>query len=230
MSARATVYAIALSVTTATTGGPLVAINEAYASVPEYRAIVGKSDTADDLLIGRHLLTCSRLFDRETGQFYSKDAEPVARIFVPKWGDVLDLDYEGLCPGIADITDLSIKVDTDGDDSFADETAWALTDYDLYPLNANKGPEPRPWDRIKPRGSKRFVPDNKVQITAIFGWPAVPGAVRDDVIELCGIWRSENPRATGRMGELDQVVATSPVALSLVKRIKVAYTTTKVTF
>lgn len=207
-----------------------MAINEAYGTAQGYRARVGKSDTGDDLLIGRHLLTCSRLFDRETGQFFSKDAEPVARIFVPKWGDVLDLDYEGLCPGIADITDLEIKVDTDGDGSFADETAWAITDYDLYPLNADKGPEPKPWDRIKPLGSKRFIPGNKVQITAIFGWPAVPAAVEEDIYELCGIWRSENPRATGRMNELDQVVATSPVALSLVKRIKVAYTSSKVTF
>lgn len=205
-----------------------MAINEAYATAQEYRAVTGKTDTADDMLIGRHLLTCSRLFDRETGLFFSRDEEPVARIFVPKWGDMLDLDYEGMCPGIADVTDLEIKVDTDGDDSFADETAWALTDYDLYPLNADKGPEPRPWDRIKPRGSKRFVPGNKVQVTAIFGWPAVPGAVRDDVIELCGIWRSENPRATGRMNELDQIVATSPMAMSMVRRIRDAYVSMKV--
>lgn len=206
-----------------------MAISDAYATPQQYRAVTGKTDAADDVLISLHLVTCSRLFDRETGQFFGKDAEAVPRIFVAKYSDVLDLTYSGGCPGIADITDLEIKVDTDGDDSFADETAWSLTDYDLFPLQADKGPEPRPWDRIKPRASKSFIPGNKVQVTAIFGWPAVPSAVRDDVIELCGIWRSENPRATGRMGELDEIVTTSPMALSLMKRIRDAYQS-KVTF
>lgn len=201
-----------------------MAISDAYATPQEYRAITGNTDTSDDPLIQRHLVTCSRLFDRETGQFFGRDATAVSRIFNARWSDRLDLTYEGGCPGIATIDSPNvpiIKVDTDADGSFADETAWSGTDYRLEPLQAAQGPEARPWTVIRAIGSKRF--SGLVQVTAVFGWPSVPSAVRDDVIELCGIWRSENPRATGRMDELDQVVTTSPMALSLVKRIRDAY-------
>lgn len=198
-------------------------ISDAYATPQEYRAIAGKRGTEDELLLAKHLVTCSRLVDRETGQFFGKDEEAVARIFVARDSRCLDLDYSGFCPGIADITDLEIKVDTDGDGSFADEVAWSLGDYNLYPLQADQGPEPRPWDRIVAIGNKSFIPGKKVQVTAIFGWPAVPNAVRDEVIELCRIWRLEGPRATGRMDELDSIVSASPLANSLLRRVVNAY-------
>lgn len=211
-----------------------MAINDAYATPAEYRVSVDKLDAADDPLIATHLLACSRLFERETGQFFTRDDEPVARLFRAKWSDRLDLDYEGNCPGIADIAGDNapvIKVDTDGDGSFADETAWSASDYQLEPLQAMTGAEQRPYSRICiPRGgSRRFITGNLVEVTAVWGWPSVPAAVKADIIELCGIWRGENPRATGRMGELDQVVATSPMAMSLVRRIRDAYSA-KVTF
>ena len=210
----------------------MAAINQAYATVQEYKAVVGNSDSAADILIARHLLTCSRLFDREVGQWFGKSDAPVSRIFKAKWTDRLDLDVdEDGCPGIADMTGFAIKVDTDDDGSFADESAWSAGDFELLPRNAQLGPESRPYTRIETSrsSSKRFVPGNRVQVTAIWGWPAVPDAVRDEIIELCGIWRTENPRATGRMNELDAVVSASPMAMSLLKRVREAYSS-KVTF
>lgn len=207
-------------------------VTDAYASVEEYRASIKKSDNARDLVIARHLATISRFIDRETGQYFNKNAAATTRIFKAKYWDCLDLWIEGLCPGIADVGGLAIKVDTDGDGSFADETAWSAGDYELLPRNAADGPEPQPWDRIEiPRwSSKRFQAGYLVEVTAIFGWPSVPTAIKDLTIELCGIWRGENPRATGRMNELDQVVTTSVMAMSLVKRIKEAYASARVTF
>ena len=197
----------------------------AYATAQEYRANTGKSDGGDDPLISRHLETVSRLIDSLTGQYFGRDEEAVARVFKAKWSDRLDLTYEGNCPGIADITDLAIKVDTDDDGDFADETAWSAGDYELLPRQALQGSEPKPYTRIETprRSSKRFSPGALVEVTAIFGWPAVPEGIWAETIELCGIWRGENPRATGRMAELDEVVSTSPMAMSLVKRIREAY-------
>lgn len=202
-----------------------MAISDLYATVAEYRASIRKNDSADDPTLAAHLNACSRVFERETGQFFTKDAAAVVRLFRPKYSDMLFLDYEGNCPGIASTAGLEIKVDTDGDASFADETAWASTDYELLPRQAALGPEAKPYDRIKTltSGSNSFIPGGLVQVTAIFGWPSVPAAVKADVIELCGIWRGENPRATGRMNELDEVLASSPMAMSLVKRFRDAY-------
>lgn len=208
-------------------------ITDAYGTPQGYRAVTGKTDTADDALIDRHLVAASRVFERETGQFFGRDAEAVARIFVARDSRCLDLTYEGNCPGIATNESPSvpvIKVDSDGDGSFSDESAWSAGDYELWPLQAAQGPEPRPWDRIViPRWSNKSFPvGNRVQVTAVFGWPAVPAAVESDIYEIVGIWRGENPRATGTMNELDTVIAASPMAMSLVKRWRDAYVSTRV--
>lgn len=208
-----------------------MAITDAYVTGQEYRAVAEHSTTPDpglDLLIQPHLIACTRLFERETGQFFGRDDAPVARVFRAKWSDRLELTYEGNCPGIATIDSPNvplIKVDTDGDGSFADETAWSVGDYELQPLQAAQGPEPQPWTSICiPRwSSKHFVPGNLVQVTAIFGWPAVPEAVKADIIELCRLWRRESPGATGRINELDQLVTESPLVRGLVYRMRDAY-------
>lgn len=229
----ATVYICVAAHTSAENNGPpdadfweLAAQSSAgdpYASVTEYRSVIGKTDDADDTTILRHLKAVTRLFERETGLWFGKDSAPTTRLFRAKYSDILDLDYEAPCPGLASTSGLVIKVDTDGDESFADETAWDAADYTLEPLNAASGPEPQPWNTIRATGSKRFSPGSLVQVTGIFGWPSVPEGVWAWVIEMTGIWRSDNPRATGRLNELDAVVASSPVALSAVKRMKDAY-------
>lgn len=200
-------------------------VGSAYASVEEYRSVIEKTDDADDTVIERHLKAVSRFIDRKTGQFFSKDASAVARVFVAKYSDYLDLDYEGDCPGLASTSGLEIKVDTDDDSSFADETAWSTSDYDLLPRQADQGPEAKPWNRIEVRrsSSQYFVPGNKVQVTGIFGWPSVPEAIWSATIELAALWRRESPGSTGTMMELDQTVNMSPVARGLVNRLLEAY-------
>jgi len=201
-----------------------MAITDAYATLDEYKAQYHEGPDADNV-IKRQLLTVSRLFERETGQFFTKDASVVNRVFKARYSDLLDLTYEGNCPGIASTSGLVIKVDTDNDGSFSDETAWASTDYELLPRGALQGSEQKPYTEIAVPswGTQSFSIGSLVQVTAIFGWPSVPQAVKDDVIELTAIWRGESPRATGRMNELDQIVSQSPMAMSLVSRIRDAY-------
>jgi hypothetical protein len=208
-----------------------MAINSAYATATEYKTTFGKTDTADDAIILTHLTAVSRFYEREAGQFFNLDASAVARVFRAKYPDVLWLNEDGFCPGVGELTGFEIKVDTDNDGSFADETAWASTDYELHPLNAADGPEARPWHliRVPNWSTKSFQPGSLVQVTARYGWPAVPEAVKANVIELTGIWRSESPRGTGRLAELDEIVQTSPMAMSLVKKIRNDYAA-KVTF
>lgn len=197
-----------------------MAISDAYVSVPEYRGAIGNEDPAGDLVLAWHLEACTRLYERETGQFFGRDAAAVTRVYEGNGTSCLKVD------NIADTTGMTVKIDFDRDGSFADEDALAATDYEVMPLNAARGPEPKPWYEVHLTrwGTYLTWPAGyRVQVSAIWGWPAVPKAVKADVIELCAIWRKESPRATGRMNELEQVVSSSPMAMSLVKRFRNAY-------
>lgn len=202
-------------------------VNWPYASVNEYRAVAGNSDDGADILIAAHLQSASDLYNKRVGQWFYKTDAVTARTFKAKYSDRLDLDYAGDCPGIATATGLLIKVDTDADESFSDETAWLATDYRLWPLNAQAAgvqiQEPYRRIEVKPSGAQRFIPGGLVEVTAVFGWPEIPQTVKDDVLEICRIWRRESPAATGRITELESFVTESPMVMSLLKRGQEAY-------
>jgi len=69
------------------------------------------------------------------------------------------------------------------------DTVWASTDFQLLPYNAAAGPEPEPWTALRAVGTKTFpwllntwlTRLDRVQITAKWGWPAVPA----DVTQAC---------------------------------------------
>lgn len=199
-----------------------MAISDAYANVEDYRAIKGLKGSERDEEIKDGLLAWSRWIDRDLSRpaGFNRDAAVVARYFYGRDKAYLDVDE------IAATTGLLIKIDEDQDGSFADETALVATDYELWPLNAGVGPEPAPWRRIvlpswSTKGS--FPSGSKVEVTAIWGWPAVPPMIRELVVELEAIWLVQSQRATQRMNEMDQVVGMSPLGQSLVNRAREAY-------
>lgn len=206
-------------------GAVSIAINDSYATAAQYRSFVDKSDTSDDANILTQLTAVSRFFERQVGQFFNQDAAVVVREFFGEGQPYLRLNQE-LSPGIASKTGLIIRIDEDDDGDFADETALVNSDLNFLPLNADKEPEAQPWREVwlTSRSALSAFPRNrKVQITAIWGWPSVPGPVTQDTIRLTAIWRGEHPSATARFNELDQVVTESPLAMALVKRFQAAY-------
>lgn len=198
-----------------------MAIDDAYATVPQYRAYVQMEDSSRDLIIADDLLMASRYIEERCKQFFNQDATVVNRVFRARYSDILYLDYEGNCPGIATTSGLVIKVDTDDDGSFSDETAWATTDYDLEPLQAAQGPLARPYTeiRVKRGGSNVFVPGYLVQVTAIWGWPAVPKIVKDVTMEWCAIWRGESIRTTARVNEMEGIETVSPYHIGQMNKL-----------
>lgn len=207
-----------------------MAITDPLATVDEYIAL--REFSGDTTVLQRQLEACSRLFEKEARQFFTKDAAVIDRVWVAKWPDYLDVwgTRDG-CPGIATASGLVIKEDTDDDGSFSDETAWASTDYELLPRHSLMGTEQRPYDciSIPTWSTKSFRPGGRYQVTAVYGWPSVPAGVKEDVIELCSIWRLTSQRATSRVNDLNEVVSMSPLAASLVSRIRDTYRQ-KVTF
>ena len=199
-------------------GGEFVSIESAYATSSQYRAVTGKTDIGQDADILTDLKAISRYLDSKMGRFFTKDAEDVARIYVaPENTFALWVDDLPAVP-------TTVKVDDNGDGVF--ETTLAAADYELLPLNADKGPEPRPYTRIQltPWGSySTFIPGARIEVTAQFGWPAVPLAIQQATIHLTAILRLESPRATRRISELGEAIDTSPDAQRIIRQLTDQY-------
>ncbi|MGE0057007.1 MAG: hypothetical protein AB7P33_09840 [Dehalococcoidia bacterium] len=196
-----------------------MAITDPLASVDDYIGVRG--DVQDKNVLLRQLRACSRLYEKETKQFYTKDAAAVARVWVAKYVDYLDLwgTRDG-CPGLATSSGLIIKEDSANDGTYA--TTWSNSDVEMLPRGANLGTEPKPWDRlsIPPWSTRSFTPGRRYQVTGVYGYPEVPAGAIEDVIELCAIWRTDSPLSLGNAQDLDTTVNTSPLMMSLVRRLR----------
>jgi len=171
------------------------------------------------------LAAVSRLMDRECGRHFTKDAAVVARLYDGNGCAVLRVD------DIAATAGLIVKVDLNGDYDFADadETLTINTHYWLAPANADKEAEAEPWTRLE------IVPDNAVisiwpaqqravQVTAAFGWPTVPGGIREATIMVAREIRDlEQAGMTLDLQNMDQVQQLAPQAFSMIQRIKAQY-------
>lgn len=215
-----------------------MAVTDAYAIATQYRNRLKKTDAADDSDILEDLKAVSRFIDFKCRRYFTKDDAVVARIYYPQgyFGGDPEAENPWLftkgsrelrVDDIADRTGLVIKIDEDRDGSFADETALATTDYELWPLNADKGPEPKPWKRIAlPAWSTRsgWPNSSPVEVTAKFGWPAIPNAIMNATIHLTGILRLESPRSTQRIPEgMDSAFAESSEAQDIIGELVKAY-------
>jgi len=190
----------------------VAAVTDAYATAEEYRARVDQSDaTGDDVLLSQ-LSAVTQYLKNRLGRFFTRDAAVVVRTF----------DGNGqrrlYVPDIATATGLIVKVDLDGDFDFdgADETLTIGTHFWVGPANADKGPE------VWPFGYLEIIPGNgrlevwpararAVQVTASFGWPAVPGAIKEATISVTRQLRDmQEAGATLTLQSIETAVNVSP--------------------
>lgn len=204
---------------------------DAYATPSQYRDRVNRSDDGHDAEIAENLAAVSRYLDRKLRRFFTRDAVAVAHTFYPGTFWRGDAEAENPWKGtprarwldvddIASTAGLTIKVDEARVGNFTAALTLAATDYQLYPLNADKGAEPVPWTRVLlPSWSSLmgWPPGSPVEITAVWGWPAVPQAVREATVQITGWWRLDTPRATSRIQEgLEGAIETSREAQRII--------------
>ena len=89
---------------------------------------------------------------------------------------------------IANNTGLIVKVDLDADFAY-EQTLTLGTHFWLGPANADQGPEAWPWEFLDIVPTNTVIsswPDQvrAVEITALFGWPAVPALLTDLTISI----------------------------------------------
>lgn len=195
-----------------------MAIGDAYATAQLYRDVIDKTDTSEDAEILVDLQAVSRYLDRELGRHFTKDVGDIARDFRSSINTNILL--------IDDLSAAPTSVLVDDADSGTPALVYAVTDYQLQPVNAPTGPEPAPYTRIAvPSWSAQshWIGNRTVRITGRWGWPAVPKAIERGTIHLTAILRLETPRAQATISELGQVVQSSPQARGIVNQLVQQY-------
>lgn len=158
-----------------------MAITNGLATLNEFKAVLGidQDDTTDDDELEDCIETASRDVEAYCGRGrkFWQDSTVVDRKYFPTNSHCLYVD------DISTTTGLIVKVDQDDDGTF--ETTLTIdTDFQVHPVNAAAEFPVRPWTRIvlldgTLAGWNRLSSGRPyVQVTAKFGWSAVPEAVK----------------------------------------------------
>lgn len=154
-----------------------MALTNAYCTIAQLRTHFGDSGSSLNLeLLERAINATSRAIDKFCGRRFWIDSAVAVRVYRPELDDLAWVD------DIATTTGLIVKTDSTGDGTYA--TTWASTDYELQPLNADSNGQAYAWTRIAAVDRYLFPTSGKVaplQVTAKFGWSAVP----DEVEQAC---------------------------------------------
>ncbi len=157
-----------------------------YCTTAQVQAVLGLGTSDDTTLIENAVNAASRQIDAETGWRFWQDATVKDRLFYPdnaRFLYVCDDDADGA--GISTTSGLIVKLDTADDRSFV-STLTINTDFTLRPANAGARVPVWPYTDVILTGqsfwfNRSWYNRPTVQITAKWGWPAVP----DDIAEAC---------------------------------------------
>ena len=173
-----------------------------YASIDEAKAYLPgeQQRSSNDDNIAMSLATASRMIDRYCGRVFYRDDSATARTYRPLHSGAVIVDDFWTTTGLV------IKTDEDDDGTF--ETTWSASDYELWPANggAGLGLSGVPYYEIRavddiwfPMGQQR----RSVQVTAQWGWEAVPDAVTLACLNLTGTLRKLRDVPLGLAGFQD---------------------------
>jgi hypothetical protein len=158
------------------------ALGQNYCTVEELKSRLGISDSTDDFELGLAAAGASRAIDEITGRYFWRGTG--TRTYIPESISRQSLD------DLVSVT--SLAVDRDGDGVF--EETWAQgTDYALEvapgKYNAAAKGELWPYTAAVVITGGRLFPYvwmwshlDRIQVTGVFGWPAVPLNVKNAAI------------------------------------------------
>ena len=143
-----------------------------YIELGELKSMLRISDSVDDALLSGHIEAASRTIDDICHRSFDLDATATARVFYPDSQLVVRTDDIGSLDGFV------LKIDENATATFN----LTITDATAEPLNALAKGTPITklvaYETYFPRDIRPTV-----QVTARWGWPAVPEPVRS----ACGI-------------------------------------------
>lgn len=163
-------------------------LTNAYLTLPEFKQLASITTVTGDADCERAIEAASRTIDGICGRRFYSDAAATARTYHAEayWSVLVD-DFHTT-------TDLVVKTDTGDDGTF--ETTWASTDYELLPRNGiMNGVEGWPYTTVRAVEGRTFPCGKRasVQVTAKWGWAAVPPAVEQAcVIAALDFWKAKD--------------------------------------
>jgi hypothetical protein len=175
-----------------------MAIVNGYCSLAEVKASARITDSVDDTLLELAVESASRLVDSYT-QRYFYNAGTATRLFSPQDSYITEID---------DLITLTTLQTSDGDDF---GTTWAAKDYQLEPLNGVvDGLTGHPATRIRAVDDFLFNyldGEATVRIAGVWGWSAVPTAIKQaTVIQAARIFkRNDSPTGIVGFGEMGAI-------------------------
>lgn len=181
-----------------------MALEHAYCTLAELRAQLSDADSrvADDQL-ERAIDAASRAVDAWCGRRFWADETPQALVFRPE---------HPLRTAVDDIsTTAGLTVATDADADGVYETTWAQgADFLLEPLNAARLGGAYAWWELIAVGSRTFTCSSlrpSLQVTAAFGWSAVPDQVREaTILRAAALFkRKDSPHGVAGFGDFGAV-------------------------
>ena len=196
-------------------------LNQMYCSVEELKSRLNIGDTADDFELILAVQAASRSVDEVCGRYFWRGTD--TRTYVPQSIYRQDID------DLAVSTDLTLKADRDGDGVY--EETWTLgTDYQLEVAPGKYNPSAKgeqwPYTGFSIIGPK-YIPivwpwshQDRLQLTGVFGWPAVPLAVKGAaLIAAADLFRLKDaPFGIAGFGEFAVRIQQNPRVMQLLKR------------
>jgi hypothetical protein len=198
-----------------------IALNKRYCSVEELKSRLAIPDTGDDLEAQLAVEAASRSIDEVCGRYFWRGTD--TRTYVPA-----SISRQPLHDLVSVTT---LKVDRDGDGVF-EETWTQGTDYALEAApgqyNATAKGETWPYTAaVVITGGKLFPyvwqwsHYDRVQVTGVFGWPAVPSLVKQAALLAATdlFRRKDAPFGVAGFGEFGVVrIQQNPVIMQLLHR------------
>ena len=191
-----------------------------YCTVEELKSRLAIPDTSDDFEITLAVQAACRSIDEICGRYFWQGT--ATRTYIP------ESIYRQSVDDLVSVT--TLKVDRDGDGVF--EETWTLgTDFALEVApgryNAAAKGEAWPYTAFVIIGPK-YIPVvwpwshlDRIQVTGVFGWPAVPAAVKQAaLIAAADLFRLKDaPFGVAGFGEFGAVrIQANPRVMSLLKR------------
>lgn len=195
-----------------------MAITNGYATLVDIKSSLGINDSVDDTRLELAVETASRDIDIFTGRnFYNNGT--ATRIFAAD--DYLNTAIDDL------ITLTTLKTSSNADGTY--DVTWTAADYQLEPLNGiNSGLTGWPTTRIRAVGTilfPKFRDRATIQITGVWGWNAVPTAIKTaTLLQAARLYkRADAPFGAAGYGDVGIIRVTGSIDPDVRQQIR-AYT------
>lgn len=164
-----------------------------YVTLTNVKDALGITGSGDDTFLNLAIDSVEELIDDLCGRSFTQDGSATAKTFRAQ-------PYYAVVDDISTLTGLVIKTDTSADGTF--DTTWATSDYQVEPLNNLAASRPV-WN-LRAIGDNTFpvYGDGQVslEVTARWGWPAVPSAIQQVALMLSTRYYSRKASPLGVIG------------------------------